>query len=274
MQRRFNLRIIALLALVLQGCTDRLDDAEDIAKPAGLERQELIVAPFRLTTFSRLKDVQSPVHVYIEGDGAAWASRYEPSLDPTPRRALALRLAALDRSPNVIYLARPCQFTRHDPSCTQIYWTDRRYSYEVIDSMDHAVSSLTAGLPHRQLELIGYSGGATIAALLAEKRDDITSLRTVAGNLTPQDLAKRRGVSPLQGSQDPSIEASRLSRLPQRHLVGGQDTVIPRFVAEAFIAKESPSACATIIDVPRATHEDGWTEMWEEELRYQPMCHK
>ena len=71
-----------------------------------------------LTAWSRIAGpadgpVDGPVdevHVYIEGDGYAWATTTDPSDDPTPINPLALRLAAVDDAPNVLYLARPCQF--------------------------------------------------------------------------------------------------------------------------------------------------------------------
>lgn len=47
------------------------------------------------------------------------------------------------------------------------------------DALNHFVKQYP-GVKH---ELIGYSGGGNIAAILAERRADVRSLRTVAGNL-------------------------------------------------------------------------------------------
>ena len=52
------------------------------------------------------------VNIYIEGDGRAWLNKNRPSLDPTPKNSLALKLAEIDPAPNVIYLARPCQYSK------------------------------------------------------------------------------------------------------------------------------------------------------------------
>ncbi|MEX2353586.1 MAG: alpha/beta hydrolase, partial [Gammaproteobacteria bacterium] len=58
---------------------------------------------------SRQSSAVDPV-VYIEGDGRAYVSRHRVSADPVPRNPLAFRLAVVDPSPAVIYIARPCQF--------------------------------------------------------------------------------------------------------------------------------------------------------------------
>ncbi len=50
--------------------------------------------------------------VYIEGDGRAYVNRRTPSNDPTPGNPMALRLALADPSLRVLYLGRPCQYTR------------------------------------------------------------------------------------------------------------------------------------------------------------------
>ncbi|MGF6573257.1 hypothetical protein ABH945_005378 [Paraburkholderia sp. GAS333] len=81
-----------LVALLLTGCAlpDRNERANALAANAGLQREQIHTRPFELTAFTRIARVDRPLTVYIEGDGLAWISRSEPSLDPTPR---AQRLA-------------------------------------------------------------------------------------------------------------------------------------------------------------------------------------
>ncbi|ARU21294.1 bifunctional N-acetylglucosamine-1-phosphate uridyltransferase/glucosamine-1-phosphate acetyltransferase [Ralstonia solanacearum] len=116
-----------LLMSLMSGCTvlDRNARAEAQAAPAGLHREQLDTGSFVLTAYSRIARPDAPLDLYIEGDGLAWISRSEPSLDPTPREAVGLALAAADPAPNVAYVARPCQFTpmAMNPRCGVPYWT-------------------------------------------------------------------------------------------------------------------------------------------------------
>lgn len=100
------------------------------------------------------------MHVYIEGDGYAWVTRNRISGDPTPRQPLALELASLDPAPNVVYIARPCQYTSLDTSyaCDEAYWTGLRFAEEVINSMNGAVEWIVQENKIPSVDMIGYSG--------------------------------------------------------------------------------------------------------------------
>ncbi len=265
----------AILAVVTTlwaaGCADRLANADHLAAPAGLVRREVSTATFRLTTYSRDRDTAAPVVVYIEGDGLAWKSRSEPSADPTPAEAMGLRLAALDPSPNVLYLARPCQFTRNDSRCAQTYWTDRRFAEEVVTGMNQAIDLAARG---RRLHLVGYSGGGAIAALIAARRNDVASLRTVAGNLDHDAVNRFHDVSPMRGSLNAINLAAGLATLPQEHFVGGADEVVPAFVAEAFVRAVGNGDCAKVVRVEGATHTDGWANAWRINAARVPTCRR
>jgi dienelactone hydrolase len=205
------------------------------------------------------------LHVYIEGDGYAWVTRHRVSGDPTPRRPVALELAAEDPSPNVVYLARPCQYTpvEMDPACEEAYWTGKRFSEEVIGSMDQALDKFVRDARSPGIHLTGYSGGGAVAALVAARRQDVKSLRTVAGNLDPKGLNEYHEVSPLdRNSLDPLEVAGKLSAIPQHHFTGSEDPVIPAFIAERFAEKSKGSNCVHIIKVSDADHVNGWKEAW------------
>jgi len=253
-----------LLCLWGAGCANRLADAQVVAGASGLQQAEIQTDIFRITSFSRHSEGVAPTVVYIEGDGFAWVTASQPSSDPTPKHALGLRLASLDPAPNVVYLARPCQFTPQDKACRVDYWTSKRFSEEVIASLNEAINQ-SAG--KQGIHLVGYSGGGAIAALIAARRDDVLSLRTVAGNLDPTELNLYHHVSPLTGSLDPMKVAARLSRLPQRHWVGDKDEVVPPFIAENFIKAQKQPSCAILQHAPQATHEQGWEDVWVLEVR-------
>lgn len=148
---------------------------------------------------------------------------------------LSLRLAVLDPSPNVIYLARPCQFVGSDPACGVAYWTSWRYAEEVVSSMGEALDQAIAGLPGHGVHLVGYSGGGTIAALLAERRADVMSLRTIAGNLDVSTVNRHNRVSATPNSLNPIDNAASLTALPQIHWIGEDDNVVPPVVAQRFV---------------------------------------
>ncbi len=259
--------LVAVLAL-LPACSSNLEhstSAQSTAAAVGMVQREIPAGGFDLTAYVRIKEPGQPITVYIEGDGAAWRSRTEPSSDPTPQRFMGLRLAELDPSANVAYLARPCQYSR-GAACNTTYWTDRRFSEEVIAAMSAALDRLkTAGGIH----LVGYSGGAAVAVLVAARRNDILSLRTVAGNLDSEAVNRFNRVSPMPASLNPVDVAARLTGLPQRHLTGSADRRVPPFIAEGFVAALGPSRCATVTVVPGASHESGWEKVWPTAL---PTC--
>ncbi|MEI7606441.1 MAG: PHB depolymerase family esterase [Rhodospirillaceae bacterium] len=248
--------------------------AEQIASPAGLVRSEITTRMFLLTTFSRITDQTAPVAIYIEGDGFAWVSRTEPSTDPTPRNPVGLQLAARDTSPNVIYLARPCQYSKGDPSCAVTFWTDRRFSAEVVASMDEAITIAIHSLRNQSIHLVGYSGGGGIAALIAHRRQDVASLRTVAGNIDHRLFTRLHDVTAMTGSQNPVDIASQLASLPQVHFVGDDDTIVPIQVAESFVRAIGDNRCATITRVANVTHGDGWPQVWDRVGLRLPQCRK
>ncbi len=263
------------LASLLSGCAslDRDAHAESLAKPAGLQREVLVAGGFRLTAFSRITRADKPVRIYIEGDGLAWISRTEPSLDPTPVVATGLALAAADPSPNVAYLARPCQFTpmQDNPRCEVAYWTGKRFAPEVLDAMDGAIGQLAARVPGQALELVGYSGGGAIAVLVAARRHDVATLRTVAGNLDVEYVNRWHRVSPMPASRNPIDVARQVAGIPQIHFSSAQDTVVPPEVARRF-ASAVGGTCVKTRVVSGVTHDGDWAQRWRDLLTQTPAC--
>jgi len=273
------MRSIQLLLLfagaALSGCApDRNEHANAIAEQAGLERSSTKTTSFRITTFSRLTRPDQPLYVYIEGDGYAWRSISQPSLDPTPRKALGLSLAAIDPASNVLYIARPCQFTplSSDPNCTMHFWTDGRFAPEVIASIDQVIDHFAVN--GQQIHLVGYSGGGAVATLIASSRSDVKTLRTIAGNLNVASFNTFHGVSPMPDSLDPINMAWQLADLPQEHFVGEADKVVPRSLAEDHVKALGSTQCAKITVAPGAGHETGWIEFWRTVVSSLPKCGK
>jgi hypothetical protein len=252
---------------------DRNAHADALAAPAGLKREQIATASFVLTAWSRIGRPDQPVDLYIEGDGLAWLSRSEPSLDPTPREATGLALAAADPAPNVVYLARPCQFTPMalNPRCGIPYWTGKRFAPDVVTAMNEAVDQIAARTPGQRINLIGYSGGAAIAVLIAARRGDIASIRTVAGNLDDEYINRLHGVSAMPKSENPIDVASRVASIPQVHFSGVDDEVVPPEVARRFV-RAGGERCSQVRLVPDVAHGGDWSGEWRALLAITPSC--
>lgn len=267
--------LLAFALPALSGCAalDRDANADSIAKPVGLHKMLIKTDPFVLTVFARFSDPGKPATIYFEGDGLAWLSRTQVSQDPTPKEALGLSLAAADPSPNVVYIARPCQFTamEKNPSCGVPYWTNKRFAPEVIASMEQAVDQVVAQTPGQKVNLVGFSGGGAVAVLVAAGRKDVASIRTVAGNLDHAEVNRLAKVSPLTGSLNAIDVAPQVAKIPQIHFSGSADTTVPPVIAERF-QKAAGSSCVNIRTVAGATHETGWRERWRELLHEVPGC--
>ncbi|WP_242538506.1 alpha/beta fold hydrolase [Trinickia acidisoli] len=267
--------LVLLLAGTLAGCAALDPDAhaDALAQPAHLHRESVDTGRFVLTAFSRVSQSDKPLRVYIEGDGLAWLSRTEPSLDPTPHDATGLALATQDPSPNVVYLARPCQFTpmAMNPRCGIPYWTAKRFAPEVIASMNQAVNHFAAQTPGQPVELVGYSGGGAVAVLIAAHRTDVASIRTVAGNLDDEFVNKLHGVSPMPESENPIDFASRVAAIPQIHFSGADDRTVPPLVAQRFV-EATGERCARAVTVSGMSHDGDWSNRWAGLLDIKPAC--
>ena len=267
--------VMGWLMISLTGCAalDPDINAAHLAAPAGLQREQILTKPFVLTSWWHLRQPDAPVHIYIEGDGQAWLSRTEPSLNPTPRHALGLALAAADPAPNVVYLARPCQFTpmQLNPLCEVRWWTTQRYAPTVVAALNQAIDQFAARVPGQQLALIGYSGGGGLAVLLAAQRHDVLSLRTVAGNLDDEYINQLHHVTAMPQSLNAIDQAQPVAAIPQIHFSGVADQVVPPAVAQRFV-QATGARCARAVTVPGLGHESDWAAIWPQLLQQTPAC--
>lgn len=263
-------KIVWIVLLVFLGaCTtipshqERTTLSDQLASANGFQKSFIKTHSFTLTVYSRLKSVGQPIHIYIEGDGVSWISRTKSSNDPTPDQPLVLKLATLDTAENVAYLARPGQYAEENtPDCDPVYWSNKRFSEEVIESMNEAVSALASRAATKQIHLIGYSGGAAVAVLIAARRSDIMSIKTIAGNLNSKAVCQYHHVNPLEGSLDPFSVARKIKSIPQRHFVGSKDQIVPLFIAQSFVREEGARDDRQITVVPGVSHSSGWEKMW------------
>ena len=272
--------IVVVLSVFIAACTPHtaqlIEKADTLAQQHHFERALIQGGDFQFYTQARIAGGSQAAIVYIEGDGRAWLSRTRPSLNPTPQKPLALYLATADnRYDSIVYLARPCQFMMagDDPACQQKYWTGSRYAEEIIAAYDMLLDELKQRHRFKQFHFVGFSGGATVAALLASRRDDVVSLRTVAGNLDTVAFTRIHRVSPTKDSLNPVDVAARLVDLPQRHYIGISDHVVPRDLADAFVFAMGEPHCADV-EMKEAEHIEGWSALWPSLINEPLPCEK
>ena len=265
--RRSHLRwpvgLAALLLMSLGGCqTSR----EGTIKSAIETRQ----AWWHYTdSFSHLliRHTDNPdsdvLHVYIEGDGKPWIKHRYIAKDPSPENPLALHLMMRDPQ-NSLYLGRPCYFTRYrsgdtgdNTSCHPAFWTSARYSEQVVESMVATLEAYIEMNAYSKVVLIGYSGGGTIAYLMAGKTDRVDRVVTVAANLDHGAWTHYHDYSPLRDSLEP-IATDIPRTISQLHLRGGRDRNVPEKVLKKFMVDEK----ARWVTIPDYDHVCCWEKNW------------
>lgn len=247
----------ALVVLAISGCTTPVLIAE-VAGTSTLTPAIVGNGIFQIQSLQPKEGHFAKLRVYIEGDGRAWITSSQPSADPTPLSAMLINMATADPTP-AAYLARPCQFV-DNLNCRPTVWTDQRFSRAAINSMSSALDALKQRFAVEQFELVGYSGGAAVALILAGERDDVFQLQTIAGNVDPVAWVQAKQLSPLSGSLDPLAYRAKLRLIPQRHFVGSDDEVIAPTLVRGY-ARKVQAQCLEIVEV-RASHHDGYASAW------------
>jgi hypothetical protein len=236
-----------------------------LAQTRQFDRSQLAARGFELTTWSRRNGTATDIlNLYIEGDGAPWPTPYLPPRDPTPLSPLALGLALADPAPAVIYLGRPCQYLTAQAlaRCDVLYWTERRFAPEVIAAYDEVLNQLKISQEVRGFRIIGYSGGGVIATLLAQRRNDIHLLITVASPLALSAWQEWHAATPLRGSLDPLL--GQLPQAPGVHFGGAQDTIVPVAIAARFVSAKG----GNLQTIAKFDHVCCWADNWPELLRF------
>ncbi len=269
--RRISILLMLFLATWLQGCVSipsvesRVQSAERIAKQYGWSASVIETKSFDLMSYQQPDRLPvSTLAVYIEGDGLAWITSRQASLNPTPLNPVALKLALNDSQHTAVYLGRVCQYVEHQQrgGCNKRYWMGERFAPLVVDAMNEAVDQLKRDYQADTLVLVGFSGGGTIVALLAARRHDVSKLITVAGNLDHQAWTEHHRISPLIGSLNPADAVKELSLVDQLHFVGAQDTVIPPALITGFVNRLGTNTHARVVVVPNQDHNCCWSEHW------------
>lgn len=258
--------LFILSTLFLTGCQTPKDHLEDLAQNSSLN-QSIALTTDSFTLFGQGKNKKtSHVNVYIEGDGQSWQDPWTISTDPTPPDPVGFRLALADtRFDSILYLARPCQYIM-DKRCTSLDWTSDRFSQKVIQTYHQALDEIKNTWNAKTFTLHAYSGGATIALLVAAQRQDIASVVTFAPLLDPVKWAKHHHYSPLSGSLSPVDQAAHLKHIPQDHFIGLEDKEIPFLVSSDYFAAIPPSSINQVHKIAEFTHHSDWPEFWKSSI--------
>jgi len=227
-----------LVSLLLVGCAGAWVPPDDFV------RRDVPSGKYEIMTYQKITDVFAPVHIYIEGDGHAFSGRGVPTTDPTPRGTLVRDLGACDLGPNVVYVARPCQFIM-SPACSESDWTDGRFSPDIVDATATAIKEIVG---RRPVVLVGYSGGGLLSGLIISRHPEIKVKKwiTIAGVPNHTAWTKYFGDSPLTKS----LDLDALPRTPALHYIGTRDRVVPPELSRKFFPAEQ------IREIPGAGHTD------------------
>lgn len=266
---RFLLAVICLVTGACTGWQGYHDRAVSMAEGHGFIREKVDTGKFTLLTFHKgLDNRENLLVVYIEGDGHAWRRKHVLSSNPTPKNPLGLKLAVRDRQPSVLYITRPCQYVDlgSEQNCTPKYWSSHRYADEIITSINKVINWGMKRAKADSLILIGYSGGGTVATLIAARRNDVKWLVTVAANLDHRLWTEMHRVQPLSGSLNAADITQKIEHIPQLHFVGAKDDVVPLQVVESYKNNTVNPARMKIAVIPDFDHECCWMESWPELL--------
>ncbi len=254
---------VALTLGALAACSTPAQRFDSRAAALGFGPTELQGIDFVHRSYSSgLNDGSDILHVYIEHDGTPWIDNRIVADDPTPRIPFALELMARDTGPRLL-LGRPCYFEPAS-ACDPLLWTHRRYSAEVVASMLAALGNFLAQHRYRQVLLIGYSGGGTIAWLMAARSPGVIGVITVAANLDIDAWTKIHGYSEMRGSLNPASLPQLAPPIVQINYVGGRDQNVPPSVVRSFASRHPK---AMVIEIAEFDHVCCWIERWPRLLK-------
>lgn len=263
-----SLKILAGLVLpaLACGCVSPTARMDGLAARAGYERRVVEGAGFRHVVYAPVHRPAEPkrLHLYLDGDGTPWSAGNQVAADPTPRNPLALRLMTADPAFS-IYVGRPCYLgMASDDACMKDIWTTGRYSTEVVTSIASAISRVIRDIRPEEVLLIGYSGGGTLAVMLAQHIVGLAGVITVAGNLDVAAWSETHGYLPLTDSLDPAaMPPDEIRPIPFVHLVGSDDRIVPRHLTEGYAAGRR---CHAVIVREGYDHACCWEKRWPDIL--------
>ena len=162
-------------------------------------------------------------------------------------------------------LGRPCYYgLNHSPECHNKYWTSHRYSKEVVDSMASVLNTWLTRHQFNDVVLIGYSGGGSIAMLMADKIKNLMKVVTVSANLNVTAWSQFHGYSALKESLNPADEIKLDEQIEQFHFAGQNDDIVPAFIINEYADSQKN---AKYYELAETDHSCCWEDEWPAILR-------
>ncbi len=253
-------QIFALILFSLIGCTTPSQRFDSFAQDLGFDSELISTEKFQHKIYSNYQFATSKqLHVYLDGDGTPWVKKRWIAEDPTARNPLILGLMIQDKKPSIL-LGRPCYYgLNKNLACNQKYWTSHRYSKEIILSMANALNKWLKKHIFTEVVLIGYSGGGSIAVLMANSINKITKVVTLAANLNIKAWSQFHGYSTLKDSLNPIDEVKLNTDIKQLHLAGEEDDIVPAFIIKDYAMSQKNSK---YYPFPGQTHACCWAMEW------------
>lgn len=249
-----------MLGSLLAACASPGEKFTAAARARNFDFETIKTQDFELAIFRKAGSTSGNLHVYLDGDGSPWLDRRRVAHDPTSRQRLVLELMARDPA-TAILLGRPCYYLT-TAACDAHLWTQARYGETVVNNMVEALKK--EQIRHnRQITLVGYSGGGTLAMLIAARLPAVRRVVTVAANLDVEAWTKHHGYSALDASLNPAKEPVLRANVRETHWFGGADTNVPFHLMEA-VARRGPQA--TVRLVPEFDHHCCWSDIWPQPL--------
>jgi pimeloyl-ACP methyl ester carboxylesterase len=243
--------------LTVAACTAPSSEFARRAAALNMTAERVRGDPFDHMVFSGAPQPGSHrLHVYLDGDGTPWLGGHT-ARDPTPRKPLVLSLMAHDAVAS-IYLGRPCYHGLVDtPGCSTVLWTSGRYSEAAVASMAAVVRRITADAEFDEIAWFGYSGGGSLAVLLAPRFPESTAVVTVSANLDIDAWTDAHGDLPLTSSLNPARQGPLPDRILQIHYAGGRDRVVP-----VDVVRKGVTGAGRVVVMPKYDHVCCWEQEW------------
>ena len=251
-----NIRVAlnAMLAtLLLAGCASPGQRLDQRARDAGLEVVHISAGSFPSIVYLKRSaggdhatagGAAPTLTIFLESDGIPWRDGRQPSADPTTHRPVALEM--MMRSPGpAAYVTRPCYNGVRSDKCNVEHWTGARYSPEIVESMVVTVRETQRRIGVERVALVGYSGGGSLAVLIAERLENVASVITVAANLDTDAWTAHHRYLRLSQSLNPAL-SEQLHPWPELHLRGANDVVVPPATTERYFARYPQAQQRTI----------------------------
>jgi hypothetical protein len=203
------------------------------------------------------------INIYIEGDGLSYIYG-SVSDNPTPINPVGLKLFLKDTNRCKIYLSRPYQFINNKKANKRL-WSELRYSNLTVNFYINVLNEIKRKYNDKSFTLIGYSGGGTIAALIASKRNDIKKLILIASNLDLKKWYEIHYLKPSKYDLNPADFSKRLEKIKQIIIIGQNDKNVNYKVIKSYLSHFKNKKNIKVLIIQNMKHNDKWDEFWKKE---------